>query len=81
MTATVLNIEVRSPDDDARLSQTIDAFIEADSLSSSRETGEPPLMVRSGFGPTGEKHKSLIFISSEAADAFLALWLSRAAVA
>lgn len=72
MNDIVLNLDLRSPEEDALLSATLDAFV-TEQLA--RDIDEcPQMMVRTAFRPSGEMCKEVVFQSQEWAEAFRVYW-------
>ncbi|HRJ02725.1 MAG TPA: hypothetical protein PKV67_18440 [Hyphomonas sp.] len=72
MTDFVLDVELMDEDEDVRLSEAIDTFVEIQSL----RAVDLDLMVRTVFGPGGERLKQLIFQQNDIAQAFHSFWNS-----
>lgn len=76
MTDVIVDFDVASSDEDMRLTALIDAFVEKHESMGHWDAASLDLMVRTGFGPAGERLKQLIFQSREMAEAFCAFWMS-----
>lgn len=75
MTDVIVDFDVASSDEDMRLAALIDAFVEKqEALQGGAASFD--LMVRTAFGPAGERLKQLIFQSREMAEAFCAFWMN-----
>lgn len=74
MTDIVLDLEMDGEDDDVRLSEAIDSFLNLQA-SRGRDNGfDLDLMVRTVFGPGGERLKQLVFQQRDIANAFRSFW-------
>ncbi|MFN3609440.1 MAG: hypothetical protein ACK4Y9_10280 [Hyphomonas sp.] len=76
MTDVIVDFDIGSSDEDLRLAALIDAFVEKQEAMGQLDTAALELMVRTVFGPAGERLKQLIFQSREMADAFCAFWMT-----
>lgn len=76
MTDVIVDFDVASSDEDLRLAAVIDAFVEKQDALGSVDPSALDLMVRTAFGPAGERLKQLIFQSQEMAEAFCSFWMS-----
>jgi hypothetical protein len=74
MADIVLDFELDGEDEDVRLSAAIDSFL---MQHDSEDGGEPfdlDLMVRTVFGPHGQRLKRLVFQQRDIANAFDSFW-------
>lgn len=76
MTDFVLDVELSSEDEDVRLSAAIDSFVSLHDSGIRGEAFDLDLMVRTVFGPGGERLKQIIFQQHELADAFTSFWVN-----
>jgi len=76
MSDVIVDFDITSSDEDLRLSAAIDAFVEMQDAMGQGDLASPELMVRTAFGPAGERLKQLIFQSAEMAEAFCAFWIT-----
>ncbi len=74
MTDVILNFDIASMDEDLRLAEAIDAFVEMQDAKGRFDPSSLDLMVRTGLGPAGRRLKHLVFQSREMADAFCDFW-------
>lgn len=74
MTDFVLDVELNSEDEDVRLSAAIDSFLSLHDTGARGEAFDLDLMVRTVFGPGGERLKQIIFQQHDLADAFNTFW-------
>jgi len=74
MTDIVLDVELVSEDEGVRLSEAIDSFLALQDAGVRGDTFDLDLMVRTVFGPGGERLKQLVFQNHDLADAFSAFW-------
>ncbi len=74
MTEVVLDVELADADEDVRLSEAIDSFIQIQGQRAGADNFDLDLMVRTVFGPGGERLKQLIFQQHDLAQAFGAFW-------
>lgn len=74
MTDFVLDVELMNEDEDVRLAQAIDTFIEIQDRRAGSEGFDLDLMVRTVFGPGGERLKQLVFQRRDIAQAFNSFW-------
>lgn len=70
----VLDVELNSTDEDLRLSEAIDSFVTLHEAGFRAEGFDLDLMVRTVFGPGGERLKQIVFQQHELAHAFNAFW-------
>lgn len=80
MTDVIVDFDVASFDEDMRLAALIDAFVEKQDAMGQWDASSLDLMVRTAFGPAGERLKQLIFQSREMADAFCTFWVSETGI-
>lgn len=80
MTDVIVDFDVASSDEDMRLAAVIDAFVEMQDATGQWDSTSFDLMVRTGFGPAGERLKQLIFQSREMAEAFCSFWMTETGV-
>ncbi|MFN4184097.1 MAG: hypothetical protein ACK4M6_04875 [Hyphomonas sp.] len=80
MTDVIVDFDVASSDEDMRLAAVIDAFVEMQDATGQWDSSSFDLMVRTGFGPAGERLKQLIFQSREMAEAFCSFWMTETGV-
>lgn len=71
MTDVVLDLELDGEGDDVRLSEAIDSFL---TMQTAHDSFDLDLMVRTVFGPGGERLKQLVFQQGELAHAFKCFW-------
>jgi hypothetical protein len=76
MTDFVLDVQLSSEDEDVRLSAAIDSFVSLHDSGIRGEAFDLDLMVRTVFGPGGERLKQIIFQQHELADAFTSFWVN-----
>lgn len=76
MTEVVLDVELMDEGEDVRLSEAIDSFIQMQGQRAGADGFDFDLMVRTVFGPGGERLKQLIFQKHDLAQAFDAFWSS-----
>jgi len=76
MTDVIVDFDVASSDEDMRLAALIDAFVEKQDAMGQWDACSLDLMVRTGFGPAGERLKQLVFQSREMAEAFCSFWMT-----
>ena len=76
MTDVIVDFDVASSDEDMRLTALIDTFVEMQDAMGQWDAASLDLMVRTAFGPAGERLKQLIFQSREMAEAFCAFWMT-----
>ncbi|ABI77104.1 hypothetical protein HNE_2692 [Hyphomonas neptunium ATCC 15444] len=76
MTDVIVDFDVASSDEDMRLTALIDTFVEMQDAMGQWDASSLDLMVRTAFGPAGERLKQLIFQSREMAEAFCAFWMT-----
>jgi hypothetical protein len=74
MTEFILDVELNSEDEDVRLSAAIDSFVTLHDTGLRGDAFDLDLMVRTVFGPGGERLKQIIFQQHDLADAFNAFW-------
>ncbi|MFN7169293.1 MAG: hypothetical protein ACK4NV_19775 [Pannonibacter sp.] len=74
MTDIVLDFELDGDDDDIRLSEAIDSFLTLQDSRAQEEAFDLDLMVRTVFGPGGERLKRLVFQQRDIANAFDSFW-------
>lgn len=74
MTDIVLDVELSSEDEDVRLSAAIDSFLSLQDSGSPADGFDLDLMVRTVFGPGGERLKQIIFQQRDLANAFNSFW-------
>lgn len=74
MTDIVLDVALGSDDEDARLSAAIDSFVSMHESGFRGDAFDLDMMVRTVFGPGGERLKQIIFQQHELADAFNSFW-------
>jgi hypothetical protein len=72
MNDIVVDLDLGSPEEDALLSATLDAFV-TEQLAHEIDEG-PEMMVRTAFRPTGEMCKEVVFQSQKWAEAFRSYW-------
>lgn len=77
MSDIVVDLDLRSPEDDAFLAATLDAFVAKQMNGTGATDDGPQMMVRTAFRPDGEICKKVIFQSQRWAEAFVAYWESR----
>ena len=75
MSDIVVNLHLGSPEEDALLSATLDAFV-IEQLDREADEG-PEMMVRTAVRPTGEFCKEVVFQSQKWAEAFQTYWESQ----
>lgn len=80
MTDVIVDFDIASSDEDMRLAALIDAFVEKQEALGQGGAASLDLMVRTAFGPAGERLKQLIFQSREMAEAFCAFWMTETGV-
>ena len=80
MTDVIVDFDVASSDEDLRLAALIDAFVEKQDAMGQWDTASLDLMVRTAFGPAGERLKQLVFQSREMAEAFCNFWMTETGV-
>lgn len=76
MTEFILDVELHSEDEDVRLSAAIDSFVSLHDSGVRGDAFDLDLMVRTVFGPGGERLKQIIFQQNELADAFTSFWVN-----
>lgn len=76
MSGVIVDFDVNSSEEDARLCALIDTFVEMQDSTGQWDAASLDLMVRTAFGPAGERLKQLVFQSQEMAEAFCAFWMS-----
>lgn len=76
MSGVVVDFDVNSTEEDARLSALIDTFVEMQDSMGHWDGASLDLIVRTAFSPAGERLKQLVFQSQEMAEAFCAFWIS-----
>ncbi|MBA3067939.1 MAG: hypothetical protein FP825_05580 [Hyphomonas sp.] len=76
MTDIVLDFELDSEDADVQLSEAIDTFLTLQESAVRDDPFDLDLMVRTVFGPGGERLKRLVFQQREIANAFDSFWSS-----
>ncbi|MEX1250367.1 MAG: hypothetical protein WEA77_04140 [Hyphomonas sp.] len=76
MTEFILDVELHSEDENARLSAAIDSFVSLHDSDVRSDAFDLDLMVRTVFGPGGERLKQIIFQQHELADAFSTFWVA-----
>ncbi len=74
MTDIVLDVRLVSDDEDARLSAAIDSFVSMHESGLHGDAFDLDLMVRTVFGPGGERLKQIIFQQHDLAEAFHSFW-------
>ncbi len=74
MTDIVLDFELDGDDEDVRLSEAIDSFLTLQDSRARDEAFDLDLMVRTVFGPGGERLKQLVFQQRDIANAFDSFW-------
>ena len=74
MADIVLDVRLNSADEDVRLSEAIDSFLSLQALGGHADGFDLDLMVRTVFGPGGERLKQIIFQHHELANAFSSFW-------
>lgn len=74
MTDIVLDVELMNEDEDMRLSAAIDSFVTLQESSANAGGFDLDLMVRTVFGPGGERLKQIIFQQHDLAEAFHNFW-------
>jgi hypothetical protein len=74
MTDIVLDVELMNEDEDMRLSAAIDSFVSLQESSAQAGGFDLDLMVRTVFGPGGERLKQIIFQQHDLAEAFHNFW-------
>ncbi len=74
MADIVLDVRLGNDDEDARLSAAIDSFVAMHESGLRGDTFDLDLMVRTVFGPGGERLKQIVFQQHELAEAFNAFW-------
>ncbi|MEH6742608.1 hypothetical protein [Hyphomonas sp.] len=75
MSDIVVDVDLGSPEEDALLSATLDAFV-IEQLGRESDEG-PEMMVRTAVRPTGEFCKEVVFQSQKWAEAFQTYWESQ----
>ncbi len=70
----VLDVELNSEDEDVRLSEAIDSFVSMHEAGLRGDGFDLDLMVRTVFGPGGERLKQIIFQQHDIAHAFNTFW-------
>jgi hypothetical protein len=75
MNDIVLDMDLGSPEEDALLSATLDAFI-TEQLARDIQEG-PQMIVRTAFRPSGQMCKEIVFQNRKWADAFQLFWESQ----
>jgi hypothetical protein len=76
MTDIVLDFELDGEDADVQLSEAIDTFLTLQESAVRDDPFDLDLMVRTVFGPGGERLKRLVFQQREIANAFDSFWSS-----
>lgn len=76
MTDIVLDFELDGEDADVQLSEAIDTFLTLQESAVRDAPFDLDLMVRTVFGPSGERLKRLVFQQREIANAFDSFWSS-----
>lgn len=74
MTDFILDVELKSADEDVRLSEAIDSFVTLNEAGFRGEGFGLELMVRTVFGPGGERLKQIVFQQPELGQAFNVFW-------
>jgi hypothetical protein len=74
MSDIVFDVELNSEADDARLSEAIDSFLSLQVAGAPGDVFDLDLMVRTVFGPGGERLKQIIFQQHELASSFSSFW-------
>ncbi|MBK8200521.1 MAG: hypothetical protein IPK75_19440 [Acidobacteria bacterium] len=74
MTDFVLDVELDGEDEDVRLSEAIDSFLMMQTSRGRGDAFDLDLMVRTVFGPGGERLKQLVFQQRDLANAFKSFW-------
>jgi len=74
MTDIVLDVALKNEDEDMRLSAAIDSFVTLQQSTGNAGAFDLDLMVRTVFGPGGERLKQIIFQQHDLAEAFNAFW-------
>jgi len=74
MTDIVLDVELMNEDEDIRLSAAIDSFLSMQQSSAPAGGFDLDLMVRTVFGPGGERLKQIVFQQHDLAEAFHHFW-------
>lgn len=77
MTDVIVDFDIETTDADMRLSEIIDSFVEMQDAAGGWDASSLDLIVRTAFGPAGERLKQLVFQSHEMAEAFCAFWVSQ----
>ena len=75
MSDIVVNLDLHSPEEDALLAATLDAFV-TEQIARKIEEG-PEMMVRTAFRPSGQMCKEIVFQSQKWAEAFQTYWESQ----
>lgn len=74
MADIVLDFELDGDEDDVRLSAAIDSFLMIQDSEDRADPFDLDLMVRTVFGPGGERLKRLVFQKVDIANAFDSFW-------
>ncbi len=73
----VLDIDIRSADDDVKLATAIDVFLENHEALGQACSEAISVMVRTTFGPSGQRQKSVVFEDKRLAESFFSFWLDQ----
>lgn len=73
----VLDIDLLSADDDLKLATAIDTFLENQQLLGQACSEAISIMVRTTFGPSGQRQKSVVFEDKRMAESFFSFWLDQ----
>lgn len=76
-TDIVLDIDIVSADDDMKLATAIDTFLEDQQAQGQACSEAISVMVRTTFGPSGQRQKSVVFEDKSLADSFFSFWLDQ----
>jgi hypothetical protein len=74
MTDIVLDVQLRSEAEDVRLAEALDSFVAMQAASPAAESFDLDLMVRTVFGPGGERLKQIVFQHHDLAQSFDTFW-------
>ncbi len=73
----VLDIDLLSADDDLKLATAIDTFLEDQQALGQACSDAISVMVRTTFGPSGQRQKSVVFEDKTLAESFFSFWLDQ----
>lgn len=74
MTDFVLDVELKGEEDDVRFSAAIDSFVSMHASGINGDMFDMDLMVRTVFGPGGERLKQIIFQQHDLTETFNSFW-------